>query len=83
MSHKVHRSTLTTKEAAEYLGVCAATVRRYVHEQGLPVLKFRDGRKWLFKREYIDRWMEKRMDIDAQFEEQYEQEYGTLRVLRP
>lgn len=80
---KVTRSTFSTKETAEYLGVSVDTVRRWVHHEGLPCLKMADGRKWLFKKEYIDRWMEKRMDVDRQFEEKYEKEYGKLRILSP
>lgn len=80
---KVIRSTFSTKEAAEYLGVSVDTVRRWVHHEGLPCLRVSGGRKWLFKKEYIDRWLEKRMDVDRQFEEKYEKEYGKLRVLTP
>ncbi|WP_142248032.1 helix-turn-helix domain-containing protein [Alkalihalobacterium alkalinitrilicum] len=79
---KVQRTTLDTKEAAEYLGVHVDTVRRWVHKEGLPVLKLAGGRKWLFKIEYIDKWMEKKMDIDQQFEEKFEEDYGKLRVLK-
>lgn len=80
---EVTRSTFDTKEAAAYLGVSVDTIRRWVHKEGLPCLRMAGGRKWLFKKEYIDRWMEKRMNIDQQFEEKYEKEYGKLRILKP
>lgn len=83
MSLKVQRSTFTSQEAAEYLGVSLSTLYKYVHEEGLPVLRFPGRRKFIFKKEYIDKWIENRMNIDGQFEEKYEQEYGKLRVLRP
>ena len=35
-----NKNIMTTKEVAEYLGVCVNTVYRYVHEEGLPVLRF-------------------------------------------
>lgn len=78
----MERSTFDSKEVAKYLGVSVGTVRKWVHEEGLPVLKFPGRRKWLFKKEYVDAWMEKRTNIDQQFEEKYEQEYGKLRVLQ-
>ncbi len=80
---KVIRSTFSTKEAAEYLGVSVDTVRRWVHQEGLPCLRMAGGRKWLFKKEYIDRWIEKRTNIERRFEEKYEKDYGKLRVLKP
>lgn len=83
VNHQVERSTFDTKDAASYLGVHPDTVRRWVHKEGLPVLKLARGRKWLFKKEYIDKWMEKRMDLDSQFEEKHEKDYGKLRILSP
>lgn len=79
----VERTTFDTKDAAKYLGVHQDTVRRWVHKEQLPVLKLAGGRKWLFKKEYIDKWMEKRMNIEDQFEENFDKDYGKLRILKP
>lgn len=78
--------TMTTKEAAAYVGVSVNTLRRYVHEEGLPVLRFPGRRKWLFKKELIDQWILERSQpvITNEPREQYEKrEYGKLRVLQP
>ena len=79
----VKRTTLHTSEAAEYLGVSKDTIYRWVKTEGLPCLKLQNGRKMLFKTQYLDAWLEKRMNIDQQFENQYQQEYGQLRILKP
>ncbi|MEK4030742.1 helix-turn-helix domain-containing protein [Pseudobacillus sp. FSL P4-0506] len=77
--------TLTTKEAAKYIGVSIGTVRKYVHEEGLPVLRFPGRRKWLFKKDLIDQWVEERSQpmIINQPAAKQEKEYGKLRVLAP
>lgn len=49
---------MSTKEAAEYIGVSPATIRQYVHENGMPVLKFPGRKKWLFRKDLIDQWIE-------------------------
>lgn len=77
--------TMTTKEAAEYLGVSLNTLRRYVHEEGLPVLRFPGRRKWIFRKDLIDKWVEHRSqpEIYINNEPVKEKEYGKLRVLLP
>jgi excisionase family DNA binding protein len=78
--------TMTTKEAAEYVGVSVNTLRKYVHEEGLPVLRFPGRRKWIFRKDLIDRWILERSQpvIMNEPREQYEKrEYGKLRVLQP
>jgi len=73
--------TMTTKEAAQYLGVCVNTLRKYVHEEGLPVLRFPGRRKWIFRKDLIDQWMERRSQPEIINEPQ--KDYGKLRVLLP
>lgn len=73
--------TMTTKEAAEYLGVCVNTLRRYVHEEGLPVLRFPGRRKWIFRKDLIDEWVERRSKPEIINEPP--KDYGKLRVLLP
>jgi len=75
--------TMTTKEAAEYLGVCVNTLRRYVHEEGLPVLRFPGRRKWIFRKDLIDEWVERRSQPEVYINNQKQPDYGKLRVLMP
>jgi len=72
---------MTTKEAAEYLGVCVNTLRKYVHEEGLPVLRFPGRRKWIFRKDLIDEWVERRSKPEIINEPP--KDYGKLRVLLP
>lgn len=75
--------TMTTKEAAEYIGVCVNTLRKYVHEEGLPVLKFPGRRKWIFRKDLIDDWVEKQSKPEIYVNNEPVKEYGKLRVLLP
>lgn len=76
---------MTTREVAEYIGVSLATARKYVHDEGLPVLRFPGRRKWVFRKDLVDQWMEERSVpkvIDFTKERKVEN-YGQLRVLAP
>lgn len=53
---EVVRSTLTTKEAAEYLGISVDMVFKMVREKRIP--HFRVGRRILFRVSSIDEWIE-------------------------
>ena len=76
---------MSTKEVAEYLGVSVNTVRKYVNEFGMPVLKFPGMRKWVFRKDLIDQWVEERSKPTIYVNNQpvEENEYGKLRTLRP
>lgn len=74
---------MTTKEAAEYIGVSINTLRKYVHEEGLPVLKFPGRRKWIFRKDLIDQWVEQRSQPVIYNYNEPVKEYGKLRVLLP
>lgn len=67
-------------EAAVYLGVSASTVRRWMRDNGLPVLKLQLGGRMLFKKDRLDKWMDEQMGEE---EMQEYQTYGNLKVLRP
>ena len=78
--------TMTTKECAEYIGVSVNTVRRYVHEEGLPVLRFPGRRKWIFRKDLVDQWVYERSQpviVNELPKEHEKKEYGRLRVLQP
>ncbi|GAA5418046.1 hypothetical protein Pryu01_03128 [Paraliobacillus ryukyuensis] len=88
----MQRSTMNTQEAAEYLGVHPNTIRKYVGEEHLPVLRFPGRRKWLFRRDLIDEWIEEKSKPQVYVnevrheEKEYPYEYttqGKIRVLRP
>jgi excisionase family DNA binding protein len=81
MAEVVKRTTLETKEAADYLGVSVDTLRKWIREEGLPVVKI--GRKHLFKTIYIDHWMEQRMNLDGRVSQLHQQSYGKLRSIKP
>lgn len=82
---------MTSKEAAAYIGVSLSTLRRYVHEEGLPVLRFPGRRKWIFRKDLIDEWVYQRSQpsiyINGVKHDQHDQDknngYGKLRVLIP
>lgn len=87
---------MNTKEAAEYVGVTPATIRQYVHECGMPVLKFPGRKKWLFRKDLIDQWIEEQSTpqvfVEAkplvQFEPEIKERFvnknnGKLRMLMP
>lgn len=74
---------MTSKQAAEYIGVSVNTLRKYVHEEGLPVLKFPGRRKWIFRKDLIDDWIEKQSKPEIYVNNEPVKEYGKLRVLLP
>ena len=80
---------MKSKEAAAYIGVSLSTLRRYVHEEGLPVLRFPGRRKWIFRKDLIDDWVHQRSQpsIYTNGVQQQKQDkdngYGKLRVLIP
>lgn len=76
--------TMTSKETAEYIGVSIGTLRKYVHEGGLPVFRLRVNTKWIFAKELVDEWLVKQSLNDFPSEEDgKEASYGKLRVLTP
>lgn len=80
---------MTTEECADYLKVHPNTLRRYVHEEDLPVLKFPGRRAWVFRKDLVDAWVyemsqpkiindpnDRKVDDD-------DDRHGRLRVLSP
>lgn len=47
---------MTTQEVAEYLKVSVSTIQRFVHEEGMPVLRFPGRRAWSFRKDLVDAW---------------------------
>ncbi|MEN0648878.1 helix-turn-helix domain-containing protein [Caldifermentibacillus hisashii] len=79
----MNSNSMTSKQAAEYIGVSVNTLRKYVHEEGLPVLKFPGRRKWIFRKDLIDDWIEKQSKPEIYVNNEPVKEYGKLRVLLP
>ncbi|AMX00444.1 helix-turn-helix domain-containing protein [Rummeliibacillus stabekisii] len=86
--------TMDTKQAADYIGVSLSTLRKYVNEQRLPVLRFPGRRKWLFRKDLIDKWIEEQsvpqiyeptIPFEPSMEKKYEKykRQGELRILSP
>jgi len=82
---------MDSKECADYIGVHINTLRKYVHEEGLPVLKFPGRRKWTFRKDLVDAWIYERSQpelvikaSDPTVKRKDDNEgYGKIRVLMP
>ena len=48
---------MNIRQAAEYLGVSADTLYKYVAEEKIPAFKL--GNRWKFKKTILDSWMER------------------------
>ncbi|HVP63327.1 MAG TPA: helix-turn-helix domain-containing protein [candidate division Zixibacteria bacterium] len=48
---------MNIRQAAEYLGVSADTLYKYVAEEKIPAFKL--GNRWKFKKTILDAWMER------------------------
>ncbi len=56
----IKRSTLTVHEVAIYLGISIDLVYTMVREKS--IVHFRIGKRILFKKEAVDRWIEDKME---------------------
>lgn len=79
---------MTTQECADYIKVHVNTIKRYVHEEGLPVLRFPGRRRWTFRKDLVDAWVYERSqpkvyvkDKEVKYAENIER--GKLRVMMP
>jgi len=54
------REVMTLREASEYLGVSPDTLYKYLGENSIPAFKL--GNRWRFKKDLLDRWMEKKSE---------------------
>jgi len=52
-----HKEVMTLREASEYLGVSPDTLYKYLSERIIPAFKL--GNRWRFKKDLLDRWMER------------------------
>ena len=59
---KMERSkeVMTLREASQYLGISPDTHYKYLSEKSIPAFKL--GNRWRFKKDLLDRWMEKKIE---------------------
>ena len=55
-----NKTFLTTKEAAEYLGIKPSTLYKYIKQGVIPAFKI--GSLWRFKKSALDRWISKKLE---------------------
>jgi excisionase family DNA binding protein len=54
------KEVMTLREASEYLGISPDTLYKYLGERQIPAFKL--GNRWRFKKDLLDRWMEKKSE---------------------
>lgn len=54
------KEVMTLREASQYLGISADTLYKYLSEGRIPAFKL--GNRWRFKKDLLDRWMEKKIE---------------------
>lgn len=62
-----NKEIMTTKEVAEYLGIHPLTVHKYARQGKIPAFKI--GTDWRFHKRYIEKWIEEKLDYNAQHKE--------------
>ena len=55
------REVMDIRQAAAYLGISADSLYRYASEGVVPAFKL--GNRWRFKRDLLDRWMERESGV--------------------
>ncbi len=54
------KEVMTLREASQYLGISPDTLYKYLGEDKIPAFKL--GNRWRFKKDLLDRWMEKKSE---------------------
>ena len=54
------KEVMTLREASQYLGVSPDTLYKYLGDRGVPAFKL--GNRWRFKKDMLDRWMERKIE---------------------
>jgi excisionase family DNA binding protein len=54
------KEVMTLREASQYLGISQDTLYKYLSEKQIPAFKL--GNRWRFKKDLLDRWMEKKSE---------------------
>ena len=56
------KEVMTLREASEYLGISPDTLYKYLNENRIPGVAFKLGNRWRFKKDLLDRWMERKSE---------------------
>ena len=54
------KEVMTLREASQYLGISPDTLYKYAGEKTIPAFKL--GNRWRFKKDVLDRWMERKSE---------------------
>ena len=54
------KEVMTLREASQYLGITPDTLYKYLGEKSIPAFKL--GNRWRFKRDLLDRWIERKSE---------------------
>ena len=54
------KEVMTLREASQYLGISPDTLYKYLSEDRIPAFKL--GNRWRFKKDLLDRWMERKSE---------------------
>ena len=57
------KEVMTLREASQYLGISPDTLYKYLSEDRIPAFKL--GNRWRFKKDLLDRWMERKSERGA------------------
>ena len=57
------REVMDIRQAAEYLGISGDALYRYASEGFVPAFKL--GNRWRFKKDLLDRWMDRQSGVKA------------------
>lgn len=54
------KEVMNLREASQYLGISPDTLYKYLNTDKIPAFKL--GNRWRFKKDLLDRWMEKKSE---------------------
>ena len=54
------KEVMTLREASQYLGISPDTLYKYLSEKSIPAFKL--GNRWRFKKDLLDRWIERKIE---------------------
>ena len=57
------KEVMTLREASQYLGISPDTLYKYLGQDKIPAFKL--GNRWRFKKDLLDRWMERKSERGA------------------
>ena len=69
------KEVMTLREASQYLGISPDTLYKYLGEDKIPAFKL--GNRWRFKKDLLDRWMEKKSERGANSHSRRGEKIGT------